>query len=342
MSSALRVSVLAYPGCFASQVYGVLDLLTMAGHVAAAQGRPGPSYRVTVVSPRRRVTASGGAGIEVAALRPADVLIVPGFETAPGPGPGAGAGAGPDFDGVLARLGPETAAVRAQAQAGGALVSVCVGAFLLAEAGLLHAREATTSWLYADQFARRYPQVRLRPQELVVSDGGVTTTAAFSAMYDFALRLIREHDGPRIARSTARITLLDDARSTQSAYVDTELLPAVGRGFSPGVKRWLEQNLQTRYDLPALAREFGVSTRTLLRRFGQETGLSPLAYLHTARVRRAKHLLETTERTIASVAAEVGYRDPGGFSEIFARHTGHRPSAYRAAFRRPAQDPEHP
>ncbi|GGO48706.1 GlxA family transcriptional regulator [Streptomyces lasiicapitis] len=322
--SPLRVSVLAYPGCFASEVFGILDLLTMATHVAAAQGAVGPSYEVSVVSPRRRVTASGGAGIDVSAMRPADVLVVPGFEISPALDPEA----------ALADLGPEVAAVRSQAAAGAAVVSICVGAFLVAEAGLLGGREATTSWLYADRFAKRYADVCVRAEELVVTDRGVTTTAAFSAMYDFALRFIREHDGARVARSTARIALLDDARSTQAVYVDVALLPTVGKGFSRGVKRWLDQNLGARYDLPALAKEFGVSTRTMLRRFGDEAGETPLAYLHAARVRRARHLLETTDRTVASIAADVGYRDPGSFGGVFARHTGQQPSVYRATFRR--------
>ncbi|MFF9899167.1 GlxA family transcriptional regulator [Streptomyces longispororuber] len=322
--SPLRVSVLAYPGCFASEVFGVLDLLTMAGHVAAARGADGPSYETSVVSPRRRVLASGGTRVDVAAVRPADVLLVPGFALSPAL----------DLDAVLAGLGPETAVLRAQAASGAAVVSICVGAFLLAEAGLLRDREATTSWLYADRFGSRYADVRLRPERLVVTDRGVTTTAAFSAMYDFALRLVRDHDGPGVARATARVALLDDARSTQSAYVDPALLPAAGSAFSLRVQRWLDQNLAVRYDLPALARAFGVSPRTMLRRFKGETGRTPLAYLHTARVRRARLLLETTDRTVASVAAAVGYGDAGAFGTVFTRHTGHPPSAYRAAFRR--------
>lgn len=320
----LRVSVLAYPGCFGSEVFGVLDLLTMAGHVAAARGAGEASYEASVVSPRRRVTVSGGVGIGVSAMRPADVLIVPGFDISPAA----------DLDTTLAHLKPEVTSIRAQAAAGTAVVSICVGAFLLAEAGLLAGREATTSWLYADRFARRYADVGVRSEELVVTDRGVTTTAAFSAMYDFALRLVREHDGPRVARSTARIALLDDARSTQAAYVDLGLLPAVGSGFSLGVKRWLDQHLAARYDLSALAEEFGVSTRTLLRRFGDEAGETPLAYLHSARVRRARHLLETTDRTVARIAADVGYRNAGAFGQVFTRHTGRQPSTYRATFRR--------
>ncbi|KUJ65620.1 AraC family transcriptional regulator [Streptomyces albus subsp. albus] len=324
--SPLRVGVLAYPGCFGSEVFGVPDLLAMATHVAAAHGSPQPAYEASVISPRRRVTASGGSALDVSAVRPVDVLVVPGFELSPTL----------DLDATLANLGPEMASIRSQADAGTAVVSICVGAFLVAEAGLLAGREATTSWLFADRFARRYADVRLRPESLVVTDRGVTTTAAFSAMYDFALQLIRENDGPHVARSTARIALVDDARTTQAPYVDSGLIPTAGREFSLSVKRWLDQNLSARYDLSTLAHEFHVSTRTLLRRFGGETGETPLEYLQTARVRRARHLLETTDRTVAGIAADVGYRDPGAFSGIFARHTGRRPREYRAMFHRRA------
>ncbi|MFJ9809234.1 GlxA family transcriptional regulator [Streptomyces sp. NPDC101158] len=318
---ALRVGVLAYPGCFASEVFGVPDLLTMAAHVA---GPDAPGYRVSIVSPRRRVTASGGAILDVRPLREVDVLVVPGFELSPDT----------DLDARLARLTAETAAIRAQAAAGTAVVSLCVGAFLLAECGLLDGRRATTSWLYAAELARRSPEADIRPELLVVTDTGVTTTAAFSAMYDFALDLIRRHSGARVARATARVALVDDARTSQTPYVDPRLLPQPGGEFAQRVMRRLDQNLADRYDLAALADTFRVSTRTLLRRFAEETGRSPLAHLQASRVRRARHLLETTDRTVAAVAAAVGYQDPGTFAALFARHTGHRPRAYRAAFRR--------
>ncbi|MET9862636.1 helix-turn-helix domain-containing protein [Streptomyces smyrnaeus] len=322
--SPLRVGVLAYPGCFASEVFGVPDLLAMATHVAAGQEPVQPAYEVSVISPRGRVTASSGFVLDVSAIRPVDILIVPGFELSPTL----------DLDATLANLGPEIASIRSQAASQTAVVSICVGAFLVAEAGLLAGRQATTSWLFADRFARRYTDVCLRPESLVVTDREVTTTAAFSATYDFALQLVREQHGPRVARSTARIALVDDARSTQAPYVDLGLIPTVGREFSLSVKRWLDQNLSVRYDLPTLAQEFHVSTRTMLRRFGKESGETPLAYLQKVRMRRARHLLETTDRTVARIAADVGYRDAGAFSSIFARHTGRRPREYRAMFHR--------
>ncbi|MFI9065663.1 GlxA family transcriptional regulator [Streptomyces sp. NPDC053429] len=317
----LRIGVLAFPGCLPSGVFGIPDLLTIAGHIA---GPDVPGYQVDVLSPRRRVLASGGVSLDVRPLREVDVLVVPGFEMP----------RGTDLDGRLAGLAPEISAIRAQAAAGTAVVSVCVGAFLLAEAGLLDRRRATTSWLYAGQLAQRCPSADVRPEHLIVTDTGVTTTAAFSAMYDFALDLIRRHNGAGVARTTARVALVDDARVSQKPYVDTQLLPQPGREFSQRVMRRLDQNLAERYDLAALADAFRVSTRTLLRRFAEETGRSPLAHLQASRVRRARHLLESTDRTVAAVAAAVGYQDPGTFAALFARHTGHRPNAYRVAFRR--------
>ncbi|ANN17824.1 AraC family transcriptional regulator [Amycolatopsis orientalis] len=319
----LRVGVLAYPGCFASEVFGVPDLLTMATHIA---GSGDAEYDVAVVSHRRRVVASGGVALTVSPLREVDVLVVPGFELVPGL----------DLEAKIRGLAREVAAIRTHAATGNAVVSICVGAFLLAEAGLLDRRRATTSWLFADELARRCPSADVRPEHLVVTDKGITTTAAFSAMYDFALELIREHSGAEVARRTARVALVDDARSSQAPYVDARLLPLPGNEFSRRVMRRLDQNLAARYDLAALADTFNVSTRTLLRRFAEETGQSPLEYLQSSRVRRARHLLETTDRTVAGICTAVGYRDPGTFAALFTKHTGRRPRDYRAAFRRGA------
>jgi transcriptional regulator GlxA family with amidase domain len=209
----------------------------MATHVAGP-GRAG--YEVSVVSPRRRVTVSGGAALAVSALREVDVLVVPGFALVPGL----------DVDAKLAFLAPEVAAIRSHAAAGNAVVSICVGAFLLAEAGLLHGRRATTAWPFAEELAHRCPGADVRPERLVVTDTGVTTTAAFSAMYDFALELIREHSGAGVARTTARMALVDDARSSQTPYVDARLLPRPGNEFSRRVMRQLDQNLAARYTSP--------------------------------------------------------------------------------------------
>ncbi|KAA1423898.1 helix-turn-helix domain-containing protein [Mumia zhuanghuii] len=331
----LRVGVLAYPGCFASEVFGVLDLLTIGGHVARAKGTGTTPFTTSVMSPRRRVVATGDVPIGVRPMREVDVLVVPGFELVPSV----------DLDARLADVGPEIAAITRHTDGGRAVVSICVGAFLLGAAGLLDDRRATTSWLFADALARRFPRTVVTPGDLVVNDAGVTTTAGFSAMYDFVLDLVRRHCGPTAARHTARIALVDDARSSQAPYVDDRLLPATGGSFSARVERWLDQHLDTPYDLPGLAATFHTSTRTLLRRFKADTGETPLGYLQRARVRRAQHLLARTDRTAQQVARDVGYRDAATFSRLFARHVGIGPGAYRATFsaRAPgAADPRSP
>jgi transcriptional regulator GlxA family with amidase domain len=319
--TSLRVGVLAYPGCFASEVYGVPDLLTMAVSIA---GPDAPAYEVSVMSSRRRVVASGGVRLDVGPLADVDVLVVPGFELAPHV----------DLAETLRGLTLETSAIRSHAATGRATVSICVGAFLLADAGLLAGRRATTAWLFADRLAQRCPRSTVVPDRLVVTDTGVTTTAAFSAMYDFALDLIRSHNGSKVARAAARVALLDEARTSQAPYVESVLLPRAGSDFCQRVMRTLDQRMADRYDLGALAAQFHVSTRTLLRRFAAEAGQSPLAYLQASRVRRARHLLETTDHPVSRVARTVGYRDAGTFAALFVEHTGLRPREYRAAFRR--------
>lgn len=332
--SPLNVAILAYPGCFASEVYGVADLLTISDHVAARTAGADASFTTSVVSPRRRVLASGEVPLAVRPPAGVDLLVVPGFELAPGV----------DVQERLATLTLEVATIRDHADRGLPVVSVCVGAFLLGAAGLLDGRRATTAWLYAPELARRYPLADVASEELVVTDRGVTTAAAFSAMYDAVLDLVGRQCGTDVARRAARITLLDDARSGQTPYVDEDLLPTTGTEFEASVRRWLDQHLAEPYDLQRLAAACHLSTRTLLRHFRQATGQSPRAYLLGARARRARVLLEQTDQSIGEIHRSVGYTDPGAFRTLFIRHVGLSPRDYRASFRqsaarRPTQTP---
>lgn len=154
-------------------------------------------------------------------IKPVDVLIVPGFEFVPGE----------DIEARLSELPPEVRVVRGHVAAGHAVVSICVGAFILGTADALHGRRATAAWLFAEDLRTQVPAANVVSDELVVTDSGVTTTAAFSAMYDFVLELIERHHGATVARRTARIALLDDARTSQSPYVDEKLLPPAGASF---------------------------------------------------------------------------------------------------------------
>lgn len=323
MGTALRVGVLAYPGCFAAEVYGVADLLSISNHVAAGLAAGEAPFAVSVVSPRRRVVADGGFPLGVGPVGPMDLCVVPGFPLVAG-----------DLDERLAGLGPELSLLRSLAEQGTAVASVCVGAFLLGAAGLLDGRDSTTSWLLAGELATRVPATTVRADRLVVTDGPVTTTAAFTAMFDLAVGLARTHAGDPVARLTSRIALLDE-RSSQAPYVDPALLPASGQTLAARVRRWLDQHLAEPYDLDRLASSFGVSSRTLLRRFRAETGTTPLGHLQRSRIRRAQRLLETTELAVGQVCGQVGYADVATFGRLFRREVGVTPGQYRRRFARP-------
>ena len=260
-----------------------------------------------------------------------DLLVVPGFELVPSE----------DLGERLRTLGREIEEVRARSGAGTPVASICVGAFLLGEAGLLDGRQATTAWLFAGALATRYPAAQVDSRALILHDTGVTTTAAFSSAADLAMDLIRERCGEEIARITARVTLVADGRSSQSPYVDDAILPAAPQRFSDEVKQWLENEAATTYRLSDLAAAFHVSTRTMLRRFGAETGESPLTYLQRTRVNQAKKLLETTDLRLVEVMSAVGYLDPGTFRRLFAAQTGLSPADYRRQFQRPHDHARH-
>jgi len=321
--TALRVGVLAYPGCFASEVYGVTDVLSISNHVAAGTRRPEPPFTVRVMSPRRRVVADGGFPLGVGPVEPVDLCVVPGFPLV-----------GDALDDRIAGLGPELALLASLGNQGAEVASICVGAFLLGAAGLLDGRRATTSWLLADDLAARFPGTTVCADQLVVSDRGVTTTAAFTAMFDLAVGLARSHAGEPVARLTARIALLEE-RASQTPYVDPALLPAPGQSFAARVQRRLDQHLAEPYDLDRLAAAFHVSTRTLLRRFRAETGTTPLGHLQRTRIRRAQRLLETTDLALGQVCAQVGYADAATFGRLFRREVGLTPGQYRRRFARP-------
>ncbi|GAB3864731.1 AraC family transcriptional regulator [Micromonospora andamanensis] len=320
------VDVLGFDGCLAAEVYGIVDLLAIANAVAAAL-RPGstPLFHPRIVSVTGSVRPSGLNELRTERVGPVPErgeLMVPGFMCAdPALVADCAAALAPEIDYLTGLVGTQVSAV-------------CGGTFLLAEAGLLNGHAATTSWLFAPELARRYPHIDVQATALIVRDGRFATAGAFSAAHDLALDLIRRHGGERIARATSQVTLIPDTRHSQAPYVEDTLRPVTATTFVDDVQRWLRTHLADRYDLAALAAAFHVSTRTLLRRFASATDSSPLAYLQAVRVTAAKRLLETSDRSIHEITAQVGYSDAATFRRLFVTTTGVTPSEYRRQFRR--------
>lgn len=317
-----RIAILAYAGCMGTEIFGVADVLRIAGHIARALGSTGAEpFDVHVIGVRAGlVPAAGGIGIVAKrATGRFDLLIVPGPDI----------GGRDEWDLKLAPLSGELAFIRRSFARGTPVAAVCAGSFLLGEAGLLAGRRATTAWLLSRTLASRYGDAQVQDDAVLVEDGAITTTGAVSSTFDLALHIVKQTLGAKLASATARIALLAGPRASQAPYVDAALIAPSLPSFAQGVVQWLNQRLAAPYDLERLALAFRVSARTLLRRVKAQTGQSPLTLLQHARVEKAKRLLTGTTRSLARITEDVGYSDVATFSRLFARHVGETPARYR-------------
>ncbi|MEU6380524.1 helix-turn-helix domain-containing protein [Streptomyces sp. NPDC046909] len=281
----------------------------------------GPGYEVVVCTPDPGpVATTGGLALHVEcgldAVRGADTVLV------------AGTGRRYEPD-------PRTvAAVREAAAAGKRVTSICSGAFVLAEAGLLDGRSATTYWQLADELRDRYPSLDLQGDVLYVQDGQILTSSGYAAGIDMCLHIIRADYGAAVANEVARLSLVAPVRpGGQTQFTQTPLPPERGTACAD-TRGWAMRNLDKPLTLTDLARHARVSVRTLTRRFHAESGMSPLQWLLHQRVERAKELLETTALPMDQVARAAGLGTADSLRAHLVRRTGLTPSAYRAQFSR--------
>ncbi|MGB3444024.1 MAG: helix-turn-helix domain-containing protein [Actinophytocola sp.] len=224
-------------------------------------------------------------------------------------------------------------ALRTAAAKGTRIASICVGAFVLAATGLLDGLRATTHWLGATDLADLHPAIDVDPNVLYVDNGQFLTSAGAAAGLDLCLHMIRRDHGSAVAADAARLSVMPLEREGGQAQFIVHDQPPVPRGAAlEPVLTWLDANAGRDLTLAAIAAHAGMSTRTLNRRFREQTGTTPLQWLHRARVRRAQYLLEHTTHPVDRIAGEVGFGSPTAFRERFRRVVGTSPHAYRAAF----------
>jgi transcriptional regulator GlxA family with amidase domain len=307
------VAVLALDGVLA------FDLSTPAEVFGRARLPNGQApYRVRVCAPADEVDAGVfalRAPWDLDALTEADTIVVPGLADPAAPIP----------EGVLKAL-------RAAADNGTRIASICVGAFTLAAAGLLDGLRATTHWAAAKELSRRYPAVDVDADVLFVDNGRILTSAGAAAGLDLCLHMIRQDHGSAVAADAARVAVMPLERDGgQAQYIVHEQPGAAGSSLEP-LLRWMEENAQRRLTLDEIASWATISTRTLNRRFREQTGTTPLRWLQRSRIRRAQYLLETTGDPVERIAIQVGFGSPTSFRDLFKRLVGTSPQAYRRAF----------
>ncbi|WP_412541600.1 helix-turn-helix domain-containing protein [Longispora sp. K20-0274] len=232
------------------------------------------------------------------------------------------------------------AAFRAAADRGALVAGHCVGAFLLATAGLLDGRRATTHWRFADRLAERFPAVDVRPDLLYVDEGRVLTGAGAAAGLDMCLHLIRREHGAAVAAAIARELVVPPHRDGGQAQYAAVAMPAAGADPLAEVLDWAVGQLHRPLSVDELARRALLSRRTFIRRFRAATGVAPGAWLIGQRLRRAEELLETTDLPMEEVARRVGYASAAALRDQFTRRRGVPPSRYRHSFgQAPGQPP---
>ncbi len=261
----------------------------------------------------------GVAGLD--ALERADTIVVPGYRAVVDPIPGR-----------------VCEALRAAADHGTRIVSICTGAFALGYAGVLDGRRATTHWHFADDFARLFPLVDLDPDALYVDEDQILTSAGLSAGIDLCLHVVRRDYGEEIGAEIARAMVASPHRDGGQAQFIDRPLPC-DDGSLQAVRDWALDHLAEPIDVGTMARRAGVSPRTFARRFVDETGTTPLSWLLHQRVLEARRLLESTELPIEDVATRAGFGSAPSLREHFRRATSTSPTSYRRTFRGAATTP---
>lgn len=306
------VAVLAPNGVVASDLSAPLDVLGRA----TVQGKPCYSLRVCAEStPVESEHFTINAPFTLRSMGSATTIIVAGVHD------------------------PETASTPAIKRAllrayhrGARIASICTGAFLLAEAGILDGKGATTHWLATGRLAELYPDIDVDPNVLFVDNGQVLTSAGAVAGIDLCLHLIALDFGPAIAAQSAKKSVVPLARAGGQAQFIDQQIAARDYGSLEPLLVWIEKNLSQSLEVEALADRAALSARTLHRRFVAQTGLPPNAWVVRCRVRAAQQLLETITMSLEQVADATGFGSRQNFRARFSEVVGLSPSGYRSAF----------
>jgi len=314
----LKIAVLAYDNCLLSGIAGQLDLFTIANweqrrrkeapfcrhEIVTLDGEPVTSFNRMPVAAKR----------SLAECQEADLILVPGMMGRPE---------------LLFEQKELIAWLQQQAQRGAIIASACSGSFLLAEAGLLKGRQATTHWQLADRFRRRYPKVKLNIDRLIIDGDDYLCAGGTSAHQDLALYLIEKFASKTLAKACAQMMLLDNRKRDQAPYVNFRGSKSHSDAPILKVQQLIDKNFRGKIVVKELAQASGLNERTFLRRFRKATGEAPLEYVQRMRIEQAKKLLAESEWQLEQITRTVGYEDVSSFRRLFKQIVSMSPTFYR-------------
>ncbi|HGM6520323.1 helix-turn-helix domain-containing protein [Pseudomonas aeruginosa] len=316
-----EVAVLAYDGCWGMGVFAVADFFRIVSLLEAHIGLE-PSFRVRILASAREVTVASGHSLRADAIleidADCDLLVIPAIEGA-----------------RLAGFVPDAASLAWIAQridAGARVLALTTGAAWLAASRRADGLLLASHWAYVRQLARRYPQCRFIGQRSYLQADGLYTTGSLGGCFDALLEIIARERGDRFSQLCATHLLVADVQRL------SPILPGRRNHRDESIlalQDWIEANHAEPLGLERMAAQAGLALRTLKRRFGAATGLSPIRYLQHVRVDRAKKLLLATPLSIREIAYEVGYENVSFFVRLFRKEAGDTPSHWRGRVRGP-------
>ena len=239
---------------------------------------------------------------------------------------------GLNIDDVLERNAPIVPWLKRRSTRGVAIASVCSGVRLVAAAGLLDGKRATTHWGLAERFREKYPKVKWMPELMVTEDRGFYCGGGVNASLDLSIYLVERFCGHDVAMQTAKALLIETPRAWQAGFAIVPLKTDHTDDTISSAQEWMHKHFGKTFSLEDLAARVGMSIRNFVRRFKEATGDAPLIYLQKLRIAAAKRMLESNHRTMHEISEAVGYQDVAFFRLLFQRHTGISPSEYRHRF----------
>ncbi len=321
----IEVTIVFLDETFSSTAIGPMEVFRHAGGLwnLLTGGPSEPRFHVTTASmDGRAVPCDGGIQIQPEAalsdIRNTELIFIP--------------SAGLSLDDVVERNPGVVPWLKRWRKREAIIASVCSGVGLVAAAGMLDGKRATTHWSLADRFRQKYPKVKWTPELMVTEDGNFYCGGGVNASLDLALYLVERMCGHEIGVQSAKALLIETPRAWQAGFSIVPLKTEHSDRTISAAQEWLHENFHKNIPLEAAAERVGMSLRNFVRRFKQATGDAPLAYLQKLRVAAAKRLLESDHRTMQEIGEAVGYQDVAFFRALFHRHTGVSPSAYRRRF----------
>ncbi len=320
------ISILVLEGCTPIASIGAMELFNKAGVIhQQLNNLPKPYFKTQLVSPNGQYVKATGdypvyTHIGIDKLTTTDLLLIPAMEF--------------DIEEKMqanAKLIPHLKRLH---NSGAEIGSMCTGAFLLGASGLLDKKKATTHWALAAPFRQMYPQIDVQDERVIIDEGDIYTCGGATSFMNLVLYLTEKYCGKETAAMTSRMLMLDFDKAPQSSYMMFQPQTTHNDGAIKKAQQIIEKGERNSLSVEQLAKSTGLSQRNFIRRFKAATGNTPSQYIQRMTIEKAKRMLETQPATFEQIVYELGYSDVNNMRNVFKKHTGLTPKAYKGKFAR--------